>query len=152
MSVVTQRRRIWLLLRFVMHPAQSMDIGHGPFPVAAVFLIIALVIWYSILYRRTGRPLPPGPKRLPIIGNLFNMPTTIPSAEKYHELTQKYGTCWYSQPDSLDTEASSTGDIVYLSVLGRRMVILGSYEAASELLDKRSAIYSDRPQPVMTDL
>ena len=104
MSVVTQRRRIWLLLRSVMHPAQSMYIGHSPFPITAVFLILALVIWYSILHRRTGRPLPPGPKRLPIIGNLFNMPTTIPSAEKYHELTQKYGTCCYSQSDSLDTE------------------------------------------------
>ena len=44
------------------------------------------------------------------------------------------------------------GDVLYLSVLGNRMIILGSYEAASELLDKRSYNYSDRPQPVMTGL
>ena len=30
-------------------------------------------------------------------------------------------------------------------MLGRRLVILSSYKHATELLDKRSAIYSDRP-------
>ncbi|EJF55955.1 hypothetical protein DICSQDRAFT_72425 [Dichomitus squalens LYAD-421 SS1] len=43
-------------------------------------------------------------------------------------------------------------DIVYLNVLGRHMIILGSYAAVSDLLEKRSANYSDRPRTVMGEL
>ena len=41
------------------------------------------------------------------------------------------------------------GDIVYLNALGQSMLIVGSYKVAHELLEKRSANYSDRPQSVM---
>ena len=37
------------------------------------------------------------------------------------------------------------GKITYSSVLGIDMVIINSEAVARELLDKRSAIYSDRP-------
>ena len=37
------------------------------------------------------------------------------------------------------------GKIIYSSVLGIDMVIINSEAVARELLDKRSAIYSDRP-------
>ncbi|KAF7968957.1 hypothetical protein HWV62_28806 [Athelia sp. TMB] len=36
-------------------------------------------------------------------------------------------------------------DVIYLNVLGTRIVVLNSYEAANELLEKRAAIYSSRP-------
>ncbi|KAI0321144.1 cytochrome P450 [Amylostereum chailletii] len=36
-------------------------------------------------------------------------------------------------------------DIVYIETLGQSIVILNSVKAASDLLDKRSSIYSDRP-------
>lgn len=35
-------------------------------------------------------------------------------------------------------------DILYLNLAGKHMVILNSFKAAKELLDKRSAIYSSR--------
>ena len=44
------------------------------------------------------------------------------------------------------------GDVVYLNALGRHMIMLGSHKAAHELLDKRSANYSDRPQSVMAKM
>ena len=37
------------------------------------------------------------------------------------------------------------GKIIYSSVLGIDMVVINSEAVARELLDKRSAIYSDRP-------
>ncbi|KAI1792350.1 cytochrome P450 [Ganoderma leucocontextum] len=116
-----------------MKPAQAMVVGDLPFPIVAILLVLVVGLWYTVLNRRR-LPLPPGPMRLPVLGNIFNMPSAIPSGEKYYELTKKYG------------------DVVYISVPGNRLVILGSYDAASELLDKRSSNYSDRPQPVMTDL
>jgi len=41
------------------------------------------------------------------------------------------------------------GDVVYINVLGRSVVILNSLQAARELLEKKSLIYSDRPRFVL---
>lgn len=41
---------------------------------------------------------------------------------------------------------------MYLEVFGQPIIILGSHEAAVDLLEKRSAIYSDRIPFVMTRL
>jgi len=41
------------------------------------------------------------------------------------------------------------GGVTYLNVLGQEMVILNSSKAAIDLLDKRSANYSDRPVVMM---
>lgn len=38
----------------------------------------------------------------------------------------------------------STGDVFSLRVPGKVIIVLASEKAASDLLDKRSAIYSDR--------
>lgn len=44
---------------------------------------------------------------------------------------------------------ASPGDIVHLSSLGQSIIVIGSAEIASELLEKRATIYSDRLQPTM---
>ena len=43
------------------------------------------------------------------------------------------------------TWSQKYGDVMYLEVLGKPIIVLSSEEAATELLDKRSANYSDRP-------
>ncbi|KAJ4485412.1 cytochrome P450 [Lentinula aciculospora] len=105
---------------------------------ASSFLVVlslasALVMWYH--YRKYGSgqnlPLPPGPKKLPLLGNAFDMPTVNP------HLTFAQ---WADQYDS---------DILHLSVAGRDYIILNSLEAVIDLLDKRSGIYSSRPHLTM---
>jgi len=44
---------------------------------------------------------------------------------------------------------NSLGDVVYLHLLGVGLVFLNSPDAASDLLDKRGSIYSDKPAFVM---
>lgn len=44
------------------------------------------------------------------------------------------------------------GDVVYLSAFGKPVIVLNSAQAAIELLDKRSAIYSSRPHSHMADV
>jgi hypothetical protein len=44
------------------------------------------------------------------------------------------------------------GDIVYLEALGKPIVIIGSLHTAIELLEKRGANFSGRPQSEMTKL
>lgn len=79
-------------------------------------------------------PLPPGPQPLPLLGNALDMPKDYWWL-KFAEWSKQYG------------------DVVHLNVLGQHIVILDSVEATKELLDRRSAIYSDRPHmPMVIDL
>jgi hypothetical protein len=45
-----------------------------------------------------------------------------------------------------------SGEVIYLEVLGQTMIILDSYRAAMDLLDKRGSIYSDRPKFIVYEL
>ncbi|CCM01268.1 uncharacterized protein FIBRA_03317 [Fibroporia radiculosa] len=96
--------------------------GYG----ALLVLCLAAVALYRILRHRSQLPLPPGPPGLPYIGNALQMPAD----QSWKAFTQ-----W----------AQVYGDVMHLSVMGRDFVVLSSPEAVSDLLEKRSAIYSDRP-------
>ncbi|KAK0479597.1 cytochrome P450, partial [Armillaria novae-zelandiae] len=90
--------------------------------------------WY--LFRRTRRsitPFPPGPRGLPLIGNLFDMPS-----EKEWLTFAEWGVKY--------------GDIVSVSILGQRMVAINSIQTAIDLLDKKSLVSSDRPFVAMIEL
>ncbi|RPD54263.1 CyP450 monooxygenase [Lentinus tigrinus ALCF2SS1-6] len=103
---------------------------------ASLILSLCVLFVVGLEYRRRAArklPLPPGPPPLPLVGNILDVPKSI-CAEEYNVLSMKYG------------------DIVHLNVLGQHMIILGSFEAASELLDKRSANYSGKPASAMADL
>lgn len=59
-----------------------------------LFVLSAAVSVWLLRYWRTSRrrlPLPPGPRPLPIIGNVLDMPGKNSGAE-YRELSDKYGT------------------------------------------------------------
>ncbi|KAJ3751144.1 cytochrome P450, partial [Lentinula detonsa] len=93
---------------------------------------LTLSILVSWSYRNRGSrqnlPLPPGPKKLPLLGNSLDMPST------FHWITFSK---WAEQYNS---------DILHLKVAGGDYIILNSYEAITDLLDKRSSIYSSRVQ------
>ena len=69
---------------------------------------------------------PPGPKPLPLLGNVLDMPTS-----REYETYTRWG--------------KEFGDVVHISALGKHIIILNSVKAANDLLERRSAIYSDRP-------
>ncbi|KAK0480127.1 cytochrome P450 [Armillaria novae-zelandiae] len=94
-----------------------------------------LLLWslfYLSRYRRRV-PLPPGPKGLPLIGNLWDVPAEYP-ALTYARWTATYG------------------DVFYLNTPGSPTIVLSSSQAADDLLEKRSRNYSDRPDFTMTKL
>ncbi|KAJ7607912.1 cytochrome P450 [Roridomyces roridus] len=94
--------------------------------ICAVLALLPLTSMYLLRRRQSKLPLPPGPPKLPLVGNLFNYPSTF-EWETYMEWSRMY--------DS---------DILHLGVAGRSIVVLSSKDAAMDLLEKRSAIYSDR--------
>ncbi|KAJ6559776.1 cytochrome P450 [Mycena capillaripes] len=77
--------------------------------------------------------LPPAPPGDPLVGHLLRMPSTN-SALVFHQWAKTYG------------------DVMRLEVLGRTMIILDSYQAAVDLLEKRGAIYSNRPKFTLYEL
>nr|VWP00396.1 Uncharacterized protein [Ganoderma boninense] len=94
--------------------------------------IVTAIAWPEAGSIRHSR-LPPGPSPLPLLGNILDFPRKHLGRE-FAALAKTYG------------------DVMYLSLLGRDVVVLGSLTAARDLLDKRSANYSDRPTLVMAEL
>ncbi|KAJ7230253.1 cytochrome P450 [Mycena pura] len=92
------------------------------------FVALAVLVYCALRWKRnrTRLPLPPGPKKLPLVGNLFDMPPDR-QWESYHRWSQEF--------DS---------DIIHLDVAGTSIVVLSSMEAARELFERRSSLYSDR--------
>ncbi|OJT14150.1 O-methylsterigmatocystin oxidoreductase [Trametes pubescens] len=94
--------------------------------------VLSLLLWAKGRRGRLG-PQPPGPPGLPLIGNLLDVPS--PKDFPWDTYTN-----WCKQYDS---------DIIRINAMGMNIIVANSLEVANDLLDKRSAIYSDRPRMVM---
>lgn len=52
---------------------------------------------------------------------------------------------------SLICDHLNLGDVVHVSALGQPIILIGSWEAANQLLSKRGNIYSNRPPAPFND-
>lgn len=103
--------------------------------VPIAILTSAFLAYYLSQKRRKRSLLPPGPKGYPIVGNALDVPTEAPW-KKYHQWCDELGS-----------------DIIYLNIAGVDTIVVDSLETATELLDKRSSIYSSRrPSPMINEL
>ncbi|KAH9929386.1 cytochrome P450 [Fomitopsis serialis] len=74
--------------------------------------------------------LPPGPKPLPIVGNVHQVPA---------EYQEKTFARW----------SKEYGNLIYATMFTRPILIINTQKIARELLDKRGNRYSSRPRMVM---
>ncbi|KAF8444934.1 cytochrome P450 [Boletus edulis BED1] len=91
---------------------------------------LALYLIGRLIWRSASLPLPPGPPAWPLIGNLLNFPMHAPY-KTFGDMGNKYG------------------PIISLRVMGTRYVVLNSLKATNDLLEKKSAITSNRPHFTM---
>ncbi|KAJ3514438.1 hypothetical protein NLJ89_g2380 [Agrocybe chaxingu] len=89
-------------------------------------LVSYLVVQY---YNSPWRKLPPGPRGLPIIGNILQM----------HEKQWLQFTEW----------RKTYGDLIYLNAAGQPVIVINSLKMAGDLLDRRATNYSERPRNIV---
>ncbi|KAI0794842.1 cytochrome P450 [Abortiporus biennis] len=100
------------MLELCLHPFFSLSI---------IFSI--LVAQWRIT--RKKKVYPPGPKPLPVIGNLLDLPREK-EILTFHDWAKEYG------------------EVVHVGLFGHHVLLVNSFDAATELLNRRSANYSDR--------
>ncbi|KAF1842847.1 cytochrome P450 [Cucurbitaria berberidis CBS 394.84] len=103
-----------------------------------LFALFGIVVAY-VINRLTqsnngrGRPLPPGPKGLPLLGNVNDLPK--PGMLECHH--------WLKHKDLY-------GPISSITVLGQTFVIINDAQIAIEMLRDRAALHSARPHMVFS--
>ena len=113
-------------------PSIALPAVHHHCRMLALLIATALIALFvfKLCLDRQRLPLPPGPKGLPFVGNLYQIPDTNPwrTFRKWH---QKYGS------------------VISVKSGSNITIILGSHKAAKDLLETRSSIYSSRPHLVL---
>jgi len=101
--------------------------------VEVALLLLAVYMVKRALFdkKKNVAPLPPGPKGLPLIGNITDMPPT--GMPEYQH--------WLKHKDLY-------GPISSVTVLGQVIIILHDKNIAHDLMEKRSTIHSGRPRMV----
>ncbi|KAF8314214.1 cytochrome P450 [Clavulina sp. PMI_390] len=110
-------------------PELSTDILNSESWPVALAASTALLIAVSLLYARSSaskKSLPPGPRGVPWIGQVFDIPL-LHTHLYYTELAAKYG------------------DIYTVTALGQKLIVLNTYQIAFDLLAKRGSIHCNRP-------
>ncbi|KAJ6500677.1 cytochrome P450 [Mycena sanguinolenta] len=92
-------------------------------------LCIGMGLWRMRFAASLRKIMPPGPTGLPFLGNIFQLPQF-----QWLRFTE-----WQAQ----------YGPIISLNLAGQPLIVLNDYQVATDLLEKRSAIYSDRPRFIM---
>ncbi|KAF4450449.1 hypothetical protein F53441_6448 [Fusarium austroafricanum] len=96
--------------------------------IQVVIVLVGLLLFKFYLRKNSHRSLPPGPKPLPILGNIRDLPSgKEPEYQHWLRFKDRHGL------------------ISHISVFGQSFVIIHDRHAIHEILDKASAKTSARP-------
>lgn len=112
-------------------------------PILALFSLALIRYW-----KKTYTRLPPGPPRAFAFGNALQLQISH-SWLYYRDLANKYGSSFLFTDGyvmyQFDSVNLLVGDVLSLMVFGQPIIILSSLQAAEDILVKRSASFSGRP-------
>ncbi|RDX53248.1 cytochrome P450 [Lentinus brumalis] len=99
-----------------------------------LLLVLGAFLVSRLVRKRTPGPVPPGPRGLPLVGSVLDIPLTYQ---------------WYH----FSNWSQRWGDIMSFSMFGQTYIVLNSAKHAVDMLEKKSAIYSSRPRiPIGGDM
>ena len=111
----------------------------------AVCTAVLVAITISYLNQRRNRyPYPPGPKGLPILGNLLDIPEQrqwITYARWGRESGESQTLCLARTAPHKTLKGSP---IIRLNVLGTSIIVVNDLKTAVDLFEKRGDLYSNR--------
>ncbi|KZT66511.1 cytochrome P450 [Daedalea quercina L-15889] len=97
----------------------------------AHFLLGSVLLGFvAALRHRRPSSTPPGPAAWPLVGNLWDLPSSHP---------------WIT----FAQWSARWGNIMQISLLGQPLVIVGSRQAAVDMLERKTSMYSDRPRSTL---
>lgn len=96
--------------------------------ILAAFVPAIVLVWAWLSRRQASVGLPPGPKGLPLVGNVNDLPP--PGVPEYQH--------WLRHKELY-------GSLSSVTVLGQTLIIIHDKEVAFELMEKRASKYSGRP-------
>ncbi|KAI0331710.1 cytochrome P450 [Cubamyces sp. BRFM 1775] len=119
----------------ILNCTANSDMGHES-PVHITLGVVQTVLCVLVVlivrpWAKRKRCLPPGPLGLPLLGNMYDISQDAPWVA-YRDLAAKYG------------------DVICVQLVGHPVIVLNSAAADADLLEKRSAIYSDRPNSLVS--
>ncbi|KZT61615.1 cytochrome P450 [Calocera cornea HHB12733] len=97
--------------------------------ISASVAVLALFLLLRGLRLAPTRPLPPGPRGLPFVGNLFQLPSKL---------------MWFQMVEW----SKEYGPMFSYTILGQTVIVLTRVKEATDLLDRMSAKTSDRPRMI----
>ena len=127
-----------------------------PLGVAVFLLVLARLAFPRLRGFKTSSDtlsrFPPGPPSIPVLGNVHQLP------QEYQERTfadwgksfGEYSKFSAREDGSLKAfGVLGAGDVVYAKIFRRPLLVLNSLRAAQDLLEKKSANFSDRPRLIL---
>jgi hypothetical protein len=121
----------------------TMSSGWRDICISALISATLLAAIRHEMKKKRSAVLPPGPRPIPIIGNVCGIDIDAPWLT-YTEWGEQYGTC--NDRKIFHYPQYSPGDIVYSHFFDQEIIVINSEKVAIELLEKRSRNYSDRPK------
>jgi hypothetical protein len=106
----------------------------SPLVLSVLFGAFAAYVINRLIRSKSKIPLPPGPRGLPFLGNVNDMPKDDGSLGSDH---------WLKHKDLY-------GPLSSVTVLGQTMIIINDEHIALEMLRDRAAKHSDRPHQIFS--